>query len=359
MDLGWNICVVTDCREGGIRDLNNSLLYGSKTIWLPPQHAKILNLSLLSFYVSEYYPTNSEEFSGILTDPKNTAFNNVMKNMEEKKDDNPYHALIVASLLLTRNFFRTRRNLRKFELNVEIPEDFYWMHALEMLRTYYGIDGRSKELSKQGLETVDLDAKRALQAKAEELVLSSHGAMIYEDDFSIKSPNSWTPHQYALELMNAMQQIHLPDVSTLELGQIKDLHDRAKDELEPMRAEMLRLTEDLRKMIGDDCDTTKLAREAENLIATRVEPPIRELRSRINSDLELTKRGYKEHLLKSIGLLGVGFLTHEPKKAITDVLSDTISFLASKWVELPLPKASTAAARFVIEIDHGLKKQAE
>ncbi|MEM9670764.1 MAG: hypothetical protein AAF950_17770 [Pseudomonadota bacterium] len=188
-------------------------------------------------------------------------------------------------------------------------------------------------------------------------VSSCHASFIFAEQYKVRSPTSWKSHQAAQELMNAIQRVLLPDVSELTLEQIKALQDRSKDELDPMRAEMLRLTEDLRKMVGDDWDTNDLAREAENLIATRVEPSVRELNSRIKSDVKTTGIGYGGQLLKSIGLLTFGRL-FQNEKTVEKAFTEATDFLGDKVTGLSTPKADTAASRYVIEIQQGIEKMA-
>jgi hypothetical protein len=126
--------------------------------------------------------------------------------------------------------------------------------------------------------------------------MEAHASIINHNEFDVVSPRDWAAHQAAQDLMNAMSRVLLPDISYLSFEEVKDLQERSLDELEPMRADMLRATVDLRDMLrdlhGDEWTTEDFLKEAENIIATRVEPSVRELASRIKSDVKLTALDY-------------------------------------------------------------------
>jgi hypothetical protein len=65
-----------------------------------------------------------------------------------------------------------------------------------------------------------------------------------------------------------------------------DLREKMKDSPAPMRAEMLRFTEDLRKIVESSPDLDLVNAEVNTLIATRVEPVIRDADRRANGLLQ-------------------------------------------------------------------------
>ena len=60
-----------------------------------------------------------------------------------------------------------------------------------------------------------------------------------------------------------LSHVLLPDVSSLPIDAIMDVRTRLGDSLDPIRAEMLRLTEDLRQLVGASTDSATIAAEAD------------------------------------------------------------------------------------------------
>lgn len=52
--MNWKICAVSDCKDGTTADLNNALLYGTSTFWVPPSSIPTREL-LLFFYDPKKY----------------------------------------------------------------------------------------------------------------------------------------------------------------------------------------------------------------------------------------------------------------------------------------------------------------
>ena len=115
-----------------------------------------------------------------------------------------------------------------------------------------------------------------------------------------------------------------------------------------MRAELLRMTEDLRKIIGDDAPKEDVLAEGEILISTRVEPVIREAAHHADELIKKKYRSFLKSLPKTIGLVGLGFFDPVTfsKAAITESLY-TSNRLAEMFGE---PKPPTATARVVLEM---------
>jgi hypothetical protein len=111
--------------------------------------------------------------------------------------------------------------------------------------------------------------------------------------------------------MMGISRLLLPDVSDLPIDGILDLRERLKDSLDPMRAEMLRLTDDLRKIVESSRDPNLITAEVNNLIATRVEPVVRDADRRANELLQKKWRKILAGAAKAFGFAGAGFV--DPK----------------------------------------------
>lgn len=89
------------------------------------------------------------------------------------------------------------------------------------------------------------------------------------------------------------------------------LREKTKDSLDPIRAEMLRLTEDLRKLVVTSHDPNLLTAEVNTLIAARVEPVVRDADRRANELLHKNGANSWFGAPKAFGFAGAGFV--DPK----------------------------------------------
>ena len=345
--MDWSICVVSDCKDGTSADLNNALLYGSKLIWIPPSCAPLYEIIDMEARYEDAQEqralrSGSEEFLPNWTSSLKSLSDLVRRLAANEFDFNIEYWKMVSSFADVIKSVRIRHE--------ELVAKFHPIQIQEI--SDYRTENRNLlERSIKDLKNFRLSVLQIV----DEMANSAHAAMIFDSYFKPTTPAGWNTHHAAQELMNAMQRVLMPDVSDLSLEQVKALQDRAKDELEPMRAEMLKLTTDLRTMVGDDQNISHLTREAENLIATRVEPSVRELNSRIKSDLKQTALAHGGQFLKSIGLLGFGYLTKDADMR-KDAVTGAIDHLSKMVPGLPTPRANTPASRFVIEIQQGIKK---
>jgi len=88
---------------------------------------------------------------------------------------------------------------------------------------------------------------------------------------------------------------------------------------------MLKLTDDLRKLVGSSRDPDLLTAEANNLIATRVEPVVRDADRRANELLQKKWRKIFAGAVKAFGFAGAGFV--DPKlvaKAVQQTLETAL-----------------------------------
>src|SRR5258708_4526387 len=119
--------------------------------------------------------------------------------------------------------------------------------------------------------------------------------------YKLWMPSGWHAHQAAQVLISALSKLLLPDVSHLPLPEVAELKEKVKDQLDPMRAEMLRLTEQLRAVVKEERSSEVMAREAENLIITRVEPIVREAAKHTE---EVMKSRWKKLLRGALKFIG-------------------------------------------------------
>lgn len=154
----------------------------------------------------------------------------------------------------------------------------------------------------------------------------------------------------ASQLAEAVSDLFLYDFSSLPMDVIMEMRDRLVTTLDPMRAELLRFTEDLRKMItAQSQEPLMLATEARNLIATRVEPVIREANHHARQLAERKWQKLYTSAAKALGLAGATFI--DPKlfaKAIQQTLE--VGALAFADADDRATKATgSAIAQFVLE----------
>jgi hypothetical protein len=146
--------------------------------------------------------------------------------------------------------------------------------------------------------------------------------------------------------MKSLSNVLLPDISNLPLLEVMQLREDVKDEIEPMRAALLRLTEDLRKMVEDRWSEEEVAREATNLIKTRVEPFVREADQHARDLLRRKWRRFFQGALKAIFFAGAGYLKPDLLK---DSLKEAVNVVASAVSEKDQNKLP-GAAQFVLEV---------
>ena len=123
----------------------------------------------------------------------------------------------------------------------------------------------------------------------------------------LSESQTWNAYCGAHELMMSLSRLLLPDVSDLPVEAIMEIRDRLQDSLDPVRAELLRLTEDLRLIVLNTQNEESISDEADNLIATRVEPLVREASRRADELLNRKWRKLMSGAAKAFGFAGAGF----------------------------------------------------
>jgi hypothetical protein len=266
----WKIAVLTSARagEGEYRELKNALLYGDHTHWIDMKG--VLNTYTVGFY-QEVYEANA--------------------------------------------YAAQKHAARKHQSETVVPSVF---------ATYVGFRKSLKSGGAEQFITVHFDSPEAIRQELRphwdtdlfiDNIRKSIAGMVREcrvfvstlDGFDPPVQN-WNTYNAAHALMMGMSRLLLPDVSDLPIEGIMDLREKMKDSLDPMRAEMLGLTEDLRKIVGDSRDPDLLTAEVNNLIATRVERVVRNADRRASELLQKKWRKLLAGAAKAFGFAGAGFL---------------------------------------------------
>lgn len=154
--------------------------------------------------------------------------------------------------------------------------------------------------------------------------------------------------------MNGLSTLLLPDVSRLPLPAVAELKVEVKDYLDPMRAEMLRLTKQRRGMVEGEYAQEDVAREAVNLIATEIEPVVRESAKRIEDVMRSRWKKILQGTLNFIGISGLGLLN--PGAFAKDAAMSGVKFITELPDVVGRVEAPTQAARFVLEVKQKLSK---
>lgn len=120
-----------------------------------------------------------------------------------------------------------------------------------------------------------------------------------------------------------------------------------------MRAELLRLTEDLRQILKDGRSTEDVITGANNIIITRIEPVLREIAEFTNAEVRKRFSKFLGRLSKCIGVVALGFLDLSfAKDAMKEVLS-----LTNEAIGLGgRSKSTSATVRFALELRVQLDK---
>ena len=326
-ELDWNICVVSDRLDisasdfSGIEKLSNALLYGS--------------------HVTRQYH----------------YFDPILEFLEkcDKKDESPINASYRGEDVLLN--YGIKEKLKKEGFDNYKTQNF-------LFDTYFDVEKKASELFKNNENMTLEDYKKnmaelvvegiaSIDEAREDIFNSCHAVFNHSKAWDFKRPDGWDDHQATQELINAMQKLLLPELSRLPLGELRALRDRANDELEPMRAEMLRLTKTLRSMVDDDWKTEDLAKEARHLIATEVEPPVREVTSRIKSDVKEERLIHTGKAIETIGLVGLGRLL-KSEKLLEAAAAGVVKHFGGKFSNLFAPVARTPASRYVVKIRSGM-----
>ncbi len=169
---------------------------------------------------------------------------------------------------------------------------------------------------------------------------------IFKIDPHLTKYAPWNSYRAATDLSDSMANLLLADVAMLPLEAIVELRDRLRDSLDPMRAEMLRLTETLRTLVAEKTDASNVQNEARNLIATRVEPVVREAARRANEMASAKWRNLFRSGAKAFGFTGAAFFN---PAMLGKAISQTLETATNMFVDPDQPSdPMKATAEYVL-----------
>lgn len=164
----------------------------------------------------------------------------------------------------------------------------------------------------------------------------------------------WQPHRIVNYLLEALQKTQiLPDVSNLPLEELRELQDKVKLYLLPVRAELQRLTKDLRKLVGDELTDEVLRREAEILVSTDIEPLFIETAALISDQL---RNRYKRWLVKSLRVIGLASLVSFDPKLVTTATKDSVELATDIISNLDAVKSTSPTVQLAFSMRKHISK---
>ena len=188
-----------------------------------------------------------------------------------------------------------------------------------------------------------------------QFVVKDSRVIIGGDTPSPAHVDNWNTYRAAHAIAASVSRLLLPDVSTLPLEVILELRERLSATLNPMRAELLRFTDTLRDLIGENRDSATLIIEAENLVATKVEPIVREADQRARALMDAKWRKLLTGAAKAFGFAGAAFIDAKMlAKAVQQTLETTALALGEPEDKTPPARATS---QFVLEARTFLAKR--
>jgi hypothetical protein len=304
----WKICIVTTASTASERSsIKNSLLYADHTDWVSLE---------ISFGLWR-------ELAGVLCE--------AVQAIEAKQKD-----------------FRKSLDFKEDESHLAFCEEIRAGGAAPVLKQHFARGEAYSHLTRMLLHFKTprkLEIENSLRRELDPII-GNAGVVVCRTSLLERQSKYWNARSAAHELMMGLSRVLLPDVSSLPIDAIMDVRTCLRDSLDPMRAEMLRLTEDLRQLVGGSTDSAVIAAEADNLIATRVEPVVREANRRTNELVNAKWRKLFVGAAKAFGFAGAGFV--DPKligKAVQQTLET--GALAFSDPEEALPTVGSTA-QFVL-----------
>jgi hypothetical protein len=330
--------------------LASALLYGNNVIWLP------LDLPLLMAAATESLAPKSlsEGAAAVLKHHVKPLIEELHSLVETSSD----FSIIIPNSLMQKPGAELRAAIAAFSQESEgILKDLppppkgheeYGEGIVKLLK---------EEIEKKAFRALVRNSMSLAYGDSEEIVdlLGRTHACILGSDcpYKVSFPAHWDAHKAAHQLMSALSSVLLPEVSSLPISAVGELREKIKDDLDPVRAELLRLTEYLREIVDEEASEDEVAREAANIVKTRVEPVVREASRHTREILNNRWRNFFQGAIKFIGLAGLGFLNTIFFK---DAIKQGVNLAADAAVIAQDVHAPTASARFVLEVRRNLQE---
>lgn len=320
----WEMCVLTG--PGGYSDLKNALLYADHVHWVSLEPAVATMTSIMQLMQSDGEVSLGSGMSATKV------------RLTLKRDDEPERSGYL-----------------------ELPEPYLAMcgemdaSGLRNSVTHYlDTDSVGRNFS----PIVDLFIRTVQTASATNPVIpyaenyivkiiegalrKSRVLMIPSQVWSTRHPGHWDAYVGAHVLFKAVSHLLLPDVSDLPLGALAEARDKLSDFMDPMRAELLCFTEQLRETVGDGIEQSKLQAEADNLIAVRVEPVVRQAAARVRELVDKKWRGLFKNAAKAVGLAGAACIDPRLLAKAVQQTTETIALTFADPADNSSPSGATA-----------------
>ena len=313
----WNIAVITIPDRSAYSSLRNALLYGDHVHWVSMD---------FFFGIPALAEEVANEIRGTGRIPTFTIDEFFARSLKTIPEYAAFHAEMVTS---------------GSESIITHHLDFEYLRDL--------LSEAESFITPQGLEVTDELRARLGHSLSEQIQIGIRDSRVIAAGVirgNVQVDN-WNAYEAAHAIAVSVSRLLLPDVSTLPLEVIFELRERLSATLSPMRAELLRFTETLRDMIGENRDSATLIAEAENLVATKVEPVVREADQRAQALMDAKWRKLLTGAAKAFGFAGAAFVDAKMlAKAVQQTLETTALALGEPEDKTPSAKATS---QFVLE----------
>lgn len=340
----WTIGVVTQSRHFH-ENLKNALLYADEVLWLPtaiPIFRSLGDVKAVSEFLGswgEWRGDQYEEFEAFLSD--------TLDGLEQEYD--------------SQQEFLEKINQDDLPIRIPVACRYPYAESLMDAVAYVHMKGkRGSDYMRSVLREIALDISPTMEFHADRswgsLLEGSHVAVFDGDGQErVQLPQLWRTYPATQILMNSVQRVLMPDVSHLEVDQILELRKEAHDELVGMRCHLLKLSSDLRKLTGDEVSYQTIVREAENLIATEVEPEVRQVKTKLKHIRKKSIRSVLGNVGEVFGLCLGGFFV--PSLWI-DAFKQTLKIPQNLLDQEGLGDIATGTTQFVLKAERFVDKHA-
>ena len=243
---GWDIVLVTQHDpERRYANLRNALLYGDRVFWMPAHWWASFLIDVSRRFTTIPSGSGVEAISAA-TDESMRVLLATLKEEQEFWDGVEFDGVLepIGIGQLTQALGKT----------AVLPRWNSWAGKPRDGESFSTIAAAMSS----GIEQVVAETTSGLR--------NSYRFVISEWPSPAEPDSRWSSSNAALDLTSALSRVLLPDVSGLPFGALAEMRERLADSLNPMRAELLRLTELLRELVGASVDPVVLRAEAENVI---------------------------------------------------------------------------------------------
>jgi hypothetical protein len=351
--LPWNLCVVSHYPElPNCPELNNALLYAETVVWLPTELVELaqgfFNVSSarrsVNFRIEWCKP--KEGWTTEELNRRRDSYNEVFKQIHEAGLD-----VKVPVCCLPHDFVEEAIEIvsgRNPEKERALEPGSTQALICDLLRA--SRSGSVLQIALNNSKILgQLNERRVVEIRQQLDDSDVHGCIFGSgSEFSLQPVVEWSAHSGAQLLMDQMSRLLLPDVAKLPIPAIAELKAKVQPYLDPARADMLRLSKQLREMVKGNESPNAIAREASNLIATEVEPVVRESARHTAEVMKSRWRKLIGPTLNFLGLCGLGWLN--PVMFGKDAAVTGLKLAADAAAAVDKVQPPSQAARLVVEM---------